>query len=87
MIASPTSASERRQARHGCVQVGAATACRQRPTRRGVPKADPSKSARATVTVAYENLLDGGGPVAPAVRLFALRWGPSADVPADAESA
>jgi len=49
-------------------------------------KADPSKSARATVTVAYEDLLDGGGPVAPTVRLFALWWGPAADFPADTES-
>jgi hypothetical protein len=48
-------------------------------------KADPSKSARATVTVAYEDLLDGGGPVAPTVRLFALWWGPAADFPADME--
>src|SRR6267143_6857870 len=49
-------------------------------------QADPSKSARATVTVAYEDLLDGGGPVLAAPRVFALWWGAAADFPPDMQS-
>ena len=46
-------------------------------------QADASKSAVATVSVAYDDLIDHGGPVAPTVRVFALWWGPPADFPGD----
>lgn len=45
--------------------------------------ADPSKAARATVTVAYNDLIDGGGPVSSSTRVFALWWGAAGDFPAD----
>jgi len=49
--------------------------------------ADPSKSARATVTVEYNDLIDGGGPVNASTRVFALWWGAAAEFPADMQPA
>jgi hypothetical protein len=49
--------------------------------------ADRSKAARATVTVAYNDLIDGGAPVNPSTRAFALWWGAPAEFPADMQSA
>jgi hypothetical protein len=49
--------------------------------------ADRSKAARATVTVAYNDLIDGGAPVNPSTRAFALWWGAAAEFPADMQPA
>lgn len=49
--------------------------------------ADSSKSARATVTVAYADLIDGGAPVISSIRAFALWWGAAADFPSDLQPA
>lgn len=45
--------------------------------------ADPTQSAHAIVT-AKEDLIDHGGPVVPAARVFALWWGEAAQFPPDA---
>jgi hypothetical protein len=49
--------------------------------------ADPSKTARATVTVAYNDLIDGGASVSSSTRVFALWWGAAAEFPADMQPA
>ena len=49
--------------------------------------ADTSKAARAAVTVAYNDLIDGGAPVSPSTRVFALWWGAAAEFPADMQPA
>jgi len=49
--------------------------------------ADPSKAARAAVTVAYDDLIDGGAPVSSSTRVFALWWGAAAEFPADMQPA
>jgi hypothetical protein len=49
--------------------------------------ADRSKAARAAVTVAYDDLIDGGAPVSSSTRVFALWWGAAAEFPADMQPA
>jgi len=49
--------------------------------------ADSSKTARANVTVTYNDLIDGGAPVSASTRIFALWWGPAAEFPADMQPA
>jgi hypothetical protein len=49
--------------------------------------ADPSKTARATVTVTYNDLIDGGAPVSSSTRVFALWWGAAAEFPPDLQPA
>jgi len=49
--------------------------------------ADSSKTARAAVTVRYDDLIDGGAPVNPSTRVFALWWGAAAEFPADTQPA
>jgi hypothetical protein len=47
--------------------------------------ANPTKAARAAVAV-YDDLVDGGAQLRPAIRAFALWWGPAAEFPADMQS-